>query len=118
MSALFLGSCSSWHDWRMEGDVARARAEAQERIDVAKCEAEGGAVRGVGIFGVPACVKPYADADKTCADESECQGLCIVDTETSVGSAARGRCQRDDHDTFGCYNPVVAGVAQERICQD
>ena len=111
-------ACSSWGDWRMERDVQRARADAAERIDVEKCSAEGGYVEGVGIFGLPACIKPYADAGNACSDESDCEGLCIVDAEIPVGSKALGHCQKSDYDSFGCFNKVVAGIVEAGICQD
>lgn len=117
-SVLLVASCSAWNDWRMEKEVQNARANARDKIDVAKCESEGGKVEGVGIFGLPACVHSYADADKSCSDDADCEGMCMTDADTPLGSIIRGRCQRDDHDAFGCYRLVVAGVAQERRCQD
>ena len=54
----------------MEKDVERSRASALASIDQEQCRAEGGLIRGVGMFGTPACVKPFPDADKSCSDKS------------------------------------------------
>ena len=119
---LVIGSlvgCSSSFERRMERDVARMRASELTKIDQKRCKAEGGSIQGVGMFGLPACVKPYPDAGKTCSDRSECQGLCKSAPDAVVGSSpTTGTCQKDSHDIFGCYNEVKAGVVVAGFCFD
>ena len=110
--------CSSWHDWRMQRSVERSRTAALAKIDQEQCRAEGGAVRGVGMFGTPACVKPFADAGKVCSDKSECQGLCKAPENSVVGSRSTGTCQKDTHDIYGCYNEVKQGAVVAGMCFD
>ena len=110
--------CSSWHDWRMQRSVERSRTAALAKIDQEQCRAEGGAVHGVGMFGTPACVKPFADAGKVCSDKSECQGLCKAPENSVVGSRSTGTCQKDTHDIYGCYNEVKQGAVVAGMCFD
>ena len=114
-----LCGCSSVFEQRMERNVDRMRSDELAKIDQEQCKAEGGLIRGVGIFGTPACVKPYPDAGKTCSDRSECQGLCKSIPDAVIGSSpATGTCQRDTHDIFGCYNEIKAGVVVAGMCVD
>lgn len=57
-----LCGCSSWRDWQMEKSLAQSQAAALAKIDQEQCRADGGFVRGVGMFGTPACVKPFSSA--------------------------------------------------------
>ncbi len=102
----------------MEKDVERSRASALASIDQEQCRAEGGLIRGVGMFGTPACVKPFPDADKSCSDKSECKGLCKAHDDAIVGDRAVGTCQKDTHDIYGCYNKIEEGIVAAGICMD
>ena len=102
----------------MQRSVERSRTAALAKIDQEQCRAEGGAVRGVGMFGNPACVKPFADAGKVCSDKSECQGLCKAPENSVVGSRSTGICQKDTHDIYGCYNEVKQGAVVAGMCFD
>lgn len=110
--------CSSWRDWQMQKGLERSRAAALAEIDQDKCKTEGGTVRGVGMFGTPACVKPFQDALKVCSDKSECQGLCKAPENSMVGSQSTGFCQRDSHDVYGCYDTIENGQVLAGICLD
>ena len=102
----------------MQKSVDRSHAAALARIDQEKCRSEDGTIRGVGMFGTPACVKPFPDAGKVCSDKSECQGLCKAPESALVGSSTAGTCQRDTHDIYGCYNKVERGVVVGGVCLD
>ena len=110
--------CSSWRDWRMQKSVERSRAAALAKIDQEQCKAEGGVVRGVGMFGTPACVKPFQDAGKICSDKAECQGLCMAPESSVVGSHSTGTCQKDTHDIYGCYDKIESSTVVAGICLD
>lgn len=102
----------------MQRNVGRSRAAALAKIDQKQCRTEGGAIRGIGMFGTPACVKPFRDAGKVCSDKSECQGLCKAAESSIVGSRSTGTCQKDTHDIYGCYDKVEAGTVVAGICLD
>lgn len=118
IAAFLVSGCSSWHDWRMQKSVERSRAVALAQIDQEKCRSEGGTVRGVGMFGTPACVKPFNDAGKVCTDKSECQGLCKASEGSIVGSRSTGTCQKDTHDIYGCYDKIEQGIVVGGVCLD
>lgn len=80
--------------------------------------ADGGAVRGVGMFGTLACIKPFRDAGKVCSDKSECQGLCKAPESSVVGSRSTGICQKDTHDFYGCYDKIEQGIVVGGVCFD
>lgn len=110
--------CSSWRNWRMKKSVEHSRAAALAKIDQEQCKAEGGAIRGVGMFGIPACVKPFQDAGKICSGKSECQGLCMALEGSVVGSRSMGTCQKNTHDSYGCYDKIESGTVVAGICLD
>ena len=118
ITASLMCGCSSWRDSHMQRGVERSRAAALAKIDQEKCKAEGGSVRGVGMFGTPACVKPFPDAGKVCSDKSECQGLCKAPETSVVGSRSNGTCQKDTHDIYGCYDKIEAGTVVAGMCFD
>ena len=93
----------------MEMRVEQYRADALSQIDQRACLARGGAIRGVGMFAMPACVIPFADAGKSCSDMSECLGKCIVyNGDLPEGAPSTGTCQHDDH-LDGCWAEIVDG---------
>lgn len=102
----------------MPRDVERSRAVALAKIDQEQCKSEGGTIRGVGMFGTPACVKPFPDAGKTCSDESECQGICKAPENAALGSHSTGTCQADTHDIYGCYDKIERGTVVGGMCFD
>jgi hypothetical protein len=102
----------------MQKSVEHSRAAALAKIDQAQCRAEGGFIRGVGMFGTPACVKPFPDAGKVCSDKSECQGLCKAPESSVVGSRSTGTCQKDTHDVYGCYDKIEQGSVVGGVCLD
>jgi hypothetical protein len=99
----------------------RARAEALKKIDVAQCQKDGGEIRGVCMFGFPACVKRFSDAGKACTDSSQCEGMCWVQENTlnrEPGPTTSGVCQ-DTTDTCGCWEEVKDGqLSGNGICAD
>ena len=118
IAVLLMSGCSSWRDWGMQKSVEHSRAVALAKIDQEQCQAEGGSVRGVGMFGTPACVKPFPDAGKACSDKSECQGLCKAPENSVVGSRSEGTCQKDTHDIHGCYDKIERGAVVGGVCLD
>ena len=102
----------------MQKNVDQSRADALAKIDQKQCKAEGGTVRGVGMFGTPACVKPFPDAGKVCSDKSDCQGLCKAPERGAVGSRSTGTCQNDTHDIYGCHNKIEQGIVVVGMCLD
>ena len=91
---------------------------SQPKVDVAQCKAQGGEVRGVGMFATPACVVPFSDGGRECKDGGECQGMCKAGPDAAIGAKASGTCQVDTHDIYGCYNEVKAGVVVAGMCLD
>ncbi|WP_407472342.1 hypothetical protein ABFU52_21975 [Xanthomonas campestris pv. campestris] len=85
--------------------------------DAAACTAKGGQMRPVGRMQTPRCVVPYADAGKTCTDNSDCSGDCLATSIVPAGTATSGTCQRDS-DRFGCRQEVVGGMGQAALCID
>jgi len=108
----------------MEQGLKRMRAEALSEIDIEACEASGGEIRGVCMFGIPDCVIPYSDAGDSCSDSSECEGRCVFDQSTInydespvVGQESKGICTADS-DTCGCWWEIEDGVVQQGLCAD
>ncbi|WP_411849310.1 hypothetical protein ACLB90_09650 [Stenotrophomonas sp. LGBM10] len=86
----------------------------------AECEAAGGEARPLGRLQHVHCVVPYADAGKACSAKADCNGQCLAreGAELVAGAAARGVCQRDISQNFGCRQRIDNGVAQGTICVD
>jgi len=114
----FEGHCRA--DEAAVADAPPAEDSPRENTaDPAVCKARGGAVRPVCRMHVPRCVVRFSDAGKRCTDKSQCQGLCILDTdrEAGLGDPAKGRCQEDD-DPCGCKIAVVNGKVAGGACVD
>ena len=111
-------ACSSISDWATERRLETKRQAALAKIDVAACSAEGGTVKGVCMFGMPACVRPYRDGGKACTDGSQCEGNCIQ-TEPWVppGTETTGICETTD-EPCGCTSEIVEGRALVGLCED
>lgn len=102
----------------MEKSLAQSQAAALAKIDQEQCRADGGFIRGVGIFGTPARVKPFSDAGEVCSDKSECQGMCKAPEHAVVGSHSTGTCQVDTHDIYGCYEKIERDTVVAGVCLD
>jgi hypothetical protein len=113
-----LTGCQSLHDWQMERSLERSRDKALASIDQEACAADGGRIEGVGMFGTPACVVPFADAGAPCSDDADCEGFCKAVETSVVGEASTGTCQLTSHDHFGCVNKVEGGVVVSGPCID
>lgn len=102
----------------MERLVEKMRNEALAEIDVEACEANGGTVRGVCMFGIPACVIPFSDAGETCSDSSQCEGVCWIENSfPAVGSEATGTCTANAQDCK-CGVEVIGGKVAGGLCED
>lgn len=120
--ALLISGCVTGSS--IDREVAAARRKAQpSAAEVADCKAQGGSIQGVGMFGMPSCVIPYADGGKVCSDDTDCQGRCIVELghpgepDLKPGDALTGQCQKDTA-LFGCYAEIVGGKVEHSICVD
>ncbi len=116
--ALMLGlsACTTVPD---TAAAAPAGSTAAPAADVhAACADQGGVIRPLGRLQREQCVVPYADAGKACSASSDCTGQCLATTDISAGAAARGVCQRDVSENFGCRQRIDGGVAQGTICVD
>lgn len=109
---------------QIEAGLNALRAEELKKIDVEACERQGGTVRGVCMFGTPACVLPYADAGLGCTDSSECDGRCFLDrqgygneNQPIVGAEATGVCEADSN-PCGCWYEIRQGKIQQGLCAD
>ncbi|WP_314106480.1 hypothetical protein [uncultured Stenotrophomonas sp.] len=114
---LALAGCSSSPN---AGDTATNAPAAVDNADAARCAAAGGELKPLGRLQRVQCVVPYADAGKACSAKSECTGQCLSQGETELvaGSKARGVCQTDVSQNFGCRQRIDNGVAQGTICVD
>ncbi|MGE3475063.1 MAG: SUMF1/EgtB/PvdO family nonheme iron enzyme [Rhodospirillaceae bacterium] len=87
---------------------------------VTTCLAEGGHMQLAGFARNVLCIKPYADAGKTCSDESECEGGCMFERGMKMppaGQPAMGVCKRDNY-SFGCRTYVKGGKVIPGPCVD
>lgn len=111
--ALAMGAALSACSTRAPSSAAATPADAQ-----AACAARGGVMQPLGRLQREQCVVPYADAGKACTTKSDCTGQCLATTGVDAGTAARGVCQRDASENFGCRQRIDGGVAQGTICVD
>lgn len=101
-----------------EKTIEDMRAESLAAIDQAACDAAGGEVRQEGMLGMYRCVKPYADAGKSCRGKADCEGQCRFDGDAPAdGADVIGTCQVNDS-PFGCYSEVEDGKLTGGICVD
>jgi hypothetical protein len=70
-----------------------------------ECVARGGSVSG--IVG-QACVRPAADAGKSCTRASDCSGVCLAESRT---------CSAKDT-VFGCYSFLNEAGEEVGLCVD
>lgn len=85
----------------------------------AECAAKGGSIRPVCRTQTPTCVVTYTDVGKTCTDDADCQGKCLLagDPPADRTQQVEGTCQADS-DPCGCRTEIKGGLAQETICVD
>ncbi|WP_407470585.1 hypothetical protein ABFU67_21260 [Xanthomonas campestris pv. raphani] len=121
LSALLLAACSNTPTTQPSQAAgvtpAPSTSTSTSPTDAAACTAKGGQMRPVGRMQTPRCVVPYADAGKTCTDNSDCSGDCLATSIVPAGTATSGTCQRDS-DRFGCRQEVVGGMGQAALCID
>ena len=117
LSPLLTG-CTWYEGQKFRSEQREARAEALKNIDRTACERTGGKVEGIGIFGIPACVRYYSDGGKSCRDKSECQGLCFSAKILERGTETAGACQSSEHESFGCISRIEDGKVADSMCQD
>ena len=118
--AVTLAACLATGCFSMK--LERERRKALKRIDVEACEAGGGEIRQVCMFGIPACVQIFSDGGKPCRDSSECEGLCSVryweeGNAPKPGQPWVGECE-PDNDRCGCSFLVENGLAGQAFCSD
>ncbi|BCW87682.1 hypothetical protein sos41_08120 [Alphaproteobacteria bacterium SO-S41] len=84
----------------------------------AECDEQGGEVKRVGLMGAYACVIPYTDAGKVCANDSDCEGACWISGHPAgPDPKARGTCQPTNM-PFGCYGTLDKAVVTPEMCAD
>jgi len=98
-------------------DTPEATEAYQEARDV-DCRAAGGTLQPLGRLQRVQCVVPYADAGKVCSAKADCSGQCLATGDAAPGTAARGVCQRDVSQNFGCRQRIDGGVTLGTICVD
>jgi hypothetical protein len=99
-------------------DLSVGYGKTPTAAQTAACSAQGGTYGQGGLGGFWHCVIPYADADKPCADKSDCRGECRAPpNQTPVRGEAPGRCAASNSH-FGCYSRVENGVVGPGLCVD
>lgn len=87
--------------------------------DQQACQQQGGRWTAIGRAQNGTCLVDYPDAGKACTDAAQCQGRCLLQGEhLPSGQPAKGTCQRDASERFGCRQPVENGVAGSVLCVD
>lgn len=112
---LALAGCSSTPPVDTPADTAETTSATPS---AAACTAAGGSLQPLGRLQRVQCVVPYADADKVCSAKADCSGQCLATSDVAPGTAARGVCQRDVSQNFGCRQRIDGGVALGTICVD
>lgn len=103
---------------QLPGDslVANATPVAEkERLD---CVGKGGKIRPVCRSGRLMCIVAYADAGKSCTDNSDCtSNKCIAEGDGQIGQPASGKC-KVANDPCGCTTTVKNGRRSATLCVD
>ena len=110
-----LSACSGARGARYLEDV---RTAARAELNAEECAREGGRIEGIGILGIPACVRYYSDGGVVCAGKSDCEGLCLSLEIHEEGKRMSGVCQSSEHDLFGCFSRIEGGLVSGVLCQD
>lgn len=110
--AVLLAACSSN---RSASETSGAAAQAPNFAQ--QCERSGGSWTRGGIALFYGCLRPAADAGKSCTDSSQCSHHCNATPGTSPapGTATSGQCQADNN-YAGCQIEIRKGIAQPRYC--
>jgi len=117
--------------WIMNGDPGYPMPtkpcgwKAEIPKDEPTCALKGGEWRRFGLSPRPICVMPARDAGNVCADNGECEGLCLADLGRdeffNEGNRppieTRGRCSKTVQ-VVGCIAPVEKGLVKHRLCID
>ncbi|MCF7751628.1 hypothetical protein KQ945_12795 [Bacillus subtilis subsp. subtilis] len=100
--------------------VALNPGQVATGAQIEECTAAGGEVKPLGRRQSVHCVVRYDDAGKTCSTRSDCNGQCLAPdgADLEAGAQARGVCQRDISQNFGCHQRIDNGVAQGTLCVD
>lgn len=116
--ALILTACSQVAEDVPNASSAPAPGSTLSVADAAACRAGGGQVAVRGRLQAELCVQPFADAGRSCTDNSQCAGACVTETmEAAAGETVTGQCQADDR-PFGCFAEVEQGRPVRGICID
>jgi hypothetical protein len=91
----------------------------EERAD---CLGRGGRIGIAGLIGGEICIRPTADAGRSCTGRDECEGFCEYSAREGEpapqpGARVAGQCQADTR-FFGCHSIVEGGVLQPELCLD
>lgn len=81
------------------------------------CARLGGLLERAGMLGREMCIIPYADAGRTCQDDSDCEGACWGEPGFFPDARVTGACQ-PTNSPFGCHSVITQGRAGPRICVD
>ncbi len=82
-----------------------------------ECLSRNGHWSQQGLGGGPyVCDLRANDAGKVCTDGAQCEGQCLVDNATEVGTRGVGDCS-DYLVTYGCHKYLEQGVVHE-LCTD
>jgi len=92
----------------------------QDLTKDAKVCAKHGGRYGSGPFGGAACEIPYSDGGRTCSDDAQCKGGCIVEfggeiPSPKVGVRAKGTCQKTNLES-GCFAHIKKSRVQPELC--
>jgi hypothetical protein len=142
---LWAGSTSFTHAagyWTCSGDKWLAVGDPQHAMPIKSCgshleiprtqlacEQAGGSWGPAGIFPTPICRLPSHDAGRPCADDGECEGLCLADLTPAQRDLIRkwthgrqkletlGKCTAYSP-VFGCMAIVNEGFVTGIMCRD
>ncbi len=89
-------------------NLGRSTPSTQE-----ECAKAGGTWGKIGLSPTDACNIKAADFGKTCTDQSQCQGTCIGENESSVS----GKCS-EWIITVGCHPILQNGKVNGTLCTD
>lgn len=93
------------------------------------CEQAGGRWGPAGLFPKPICRMPTYDAGRTCADDGECEGLCLAELTPAQRDLVKkwtggrqklqvlGKCTAYAP-VFGCMAIVKQGFVTGIMCRD
>ncbi len=93
--------------------------KAAAASDPVACAALNGTIRPVCRRQLPACVIAYRDARKTCANDADCEGKCILKNgaPNDPNATVTGQCQSNSN-PCGCRTEVDGGKVLRSICVD